>query len=364
MSAASSIEWTDATYSPIRARVKDNAPYIAMLHGWKELAEICERMKGHCGPHCEVISTGCNHCYSCTNNHRCLPSNGTGLPFDKRSRELVDIFVDEKILTQPLHWKKGKKVFVENQSDLFGEWVPFEFVDRVFAVMALSPQHTYQVLTKRPDRMLEYLGRNAEPGKNIAEHEEEIIERWGSAAGTLLDGDWIHGPGKRFRSGIESFISASLGLDADGNMLAEDEIRFPLPNVWIGVSVENQDALQRIDVLKDVPAAVRFVSFEPLLENLGAVILDGIHWAIIGGESGHKARSMHHNWARSLIRQCREQSVRPFMKQLGRNPVFQDPASSKPHQLSWPLDIDKAHGGNPLEWPEDLRVREYPEVSA
>jgi protein gp37 len=149
----SSIEWTDYTWSPIRARVKVDAGEIAATNGFHSLVHIATKMAGHVGPHCEHVSPGCELCYSGTNNHRCLPANGTGLPFDRRSRDLVDVYLDEKILLQPLKWKTPRKCFVENQSDLFGEFVPDELIDRVFAVMALTRHITYQVLTKRAERM-------------------------------------------------------------------------------------------------------------------------------------------------------------------------------------------------------------------
>ena len=118
MSAKTGIEWTDATWSPLRARVKPDAAEIARAKGYRSLVQIAEKMVGRAGPHCEHKSDGCNHCYSGTNNGRCLPSNGTGLPFDRRSRDLIETFVDENILLQPLKWAAPRKIFVENQSDL------------------------------------------------------------------------------------------------------------------------------------------------------------------------------------------------------------------------------------------------------
>jgi protein gp37 len=157
MGAKTGIEWTDATWSPIRARVKKGAAKIARAKGYTSLVQIAEKMAGHVGPHCEHKSSGCDHCYAETNNHRCLPHNGTGLPYDRRSRDLVDPVIDEKVLSQPLSWRKPKLIFIENQSDLFGEWVTDGMLDRVFDVMARCPQHVFQLLTKRPERMLEYL---------------------------------------------------------------------------------------------------------------------------------------------------------------------------------------------------------------
>src|SRR6185312_11804724 len=120
-----SIQWTDRTWSPLRVRVKSDAAQIARDKNYGSLIQIAEKMAGHVGPHCERVSHGCDNCYSDTNNGRCLPANGTGLPFDRRSRDLVEPFVDEKILLQPLKWRKPQRIFVENQSDLFGEWNTF-----------------------------------------------------------------------------------------------------------------------------------------------------------------------------------------------------------------------------------------------
>src|SRR6185437_2404782 len=120
------IEWTDSTWSPIRVRVRADAAEIARAKGYTSLVAIAEKMAGHVGTHCEHVSPGCEHCYAETNSHRCLPGNGTGLPYARRSRDLVEAFVDEKILLQPLQWKpametkRPRLIFVENQSDLFG----------------------------------------------------------------------------------------------------------------------------------------------------------------------------------------------------------------------------------------------------
>ena len=315
MGTKTGIEWTDSTWSPIRARVRTDAAAIAREKGYTSLVPIAEKMAGHVGQHCEHVSPGCNHCYAETNNHRCLPANGTGLPYDRCSRDLVEAFVDEKVLLQPLKWgpvkveKNGqnhpleprpRRIFVENQSDLFAEWVTDEMLDQVFAVMALCPQHIFQVLTKRSERMLAYLGVG----------ENSLMYRWGFFASYAM---YLH-------TGVND-------VDRDSSLAP----KWPLPNVWLGVTVENQAAAKRIWTLLETPAAVRFVSCEPLL---GTVDLDAIEalcktwrkgatlgryldWVICGGESGPGARPMDPDWARSLREQCAAAGVPFFFKQWG-----------------------------------------------
>jgi protein gp37 len=272
---------------------------------------------------CSKVSPGCAHCYAETVADRfwkaqypaipVLCEDEGGLGHTTRPRQFTDVECHEDRLDQPLRWKRPRRVFVNSMSDVFHESVSNEFIDRMFAVMALSPQHTFQILTKRANRMLEYSRRIADG----------------------LD----HGLARAF---------------ANHRPMPTQDWRWPLPNVWLGVSVENQHFLSRIDVLKDVPAALRFVSFEPLLEDLGAVILDRIGWCIVGGESGNGARPFDLAWARSIIKQCRAAGVPVFIKQLGRFP--------RQYGERYPLQLDKGHGGDPVEWPKALRVREFPEA--
>ena len=154
----------------------------------------------------------------------------------------------------PLKWKSPRKIFVNSMSDLFQDGVPEDLIARVWSVMAATPQHAYQILTKRPENMARIV-RNAK-----------------------------------------------LAL---------------LHNVWLGASVESSDFKHRIDSLRVVPAAVRFVSFEPLIDEIGTVDLTGIHWAIVGGESGPRARPMDSFWVDEIQAQCRDQRVAFFFKQWG-----------------------------------------------
>jgi protein gp37 len=176
-----------------------------------------------------------------------------------------------KALDQPLRWKKPRLIFVNSTADTFHDGVTDEQLDQIFAVMALCPHHTFQVLTKRPERAAEYLRKLS-----------EILVEWRVKR---LD---YYPP-----------------------------VAWPLPNVWIGTSISDQaSADAMLTHLRNVPAAVRFVSYEPAL---GAISPDltGIHWVICGGESGHGARPMHPDWARSLRDQCNAAGVAFFFKQWG-----------------------------------------------
>ena len=255
MGIRSGIEWTDSTWTPIRARVKQNAPEIARAKGYTSLIQIAAKMVRHVGPACVGVSPACKLCYSGVNNGRCLPNNGTGLPFDARSLDLVDIFVDEKILVQPLKWKTPRRVFVCSQTDLFGEFVPLEYIKRSFEIMVKAHWHTFLVLTKRSKRLL----------------------------------------------ALAPFLP------------------WP-PNVWIGVSVESPEYFFRIDDLRQVPATVRFLSLEPLLEPLPGLDLTGIHWVIVGGESGAGARPMEPAWPEEIRLICEKAKVPFFFKQRGGFP--------------------------------------------
>jgi len=302
---ATKIEWTDETWSPVRVRVRQDAAAVARAKGYASLVQIAEKMAGRVGQHCEHVSAGCEHCYAQTNNHRCLPANGTGLPYDRRSRDLVEAFVDEKVLLQPLRWKMPRKIFVENQSDIFGEWVTDEMRDRIFAVMALCPQHTFQVLTKRPQGMLEYLSG----------------ERWHRNVQASIYSE-IHDRGHKWDQKLLDVVNKRANQSAH-NL----DFYKPLSNVWLGVSVENQAAAdERVPLLLDTPAAKRFVSCEPLLGpiDLSAmeIALDyeeevWLDWVICGGESGAGARPMHPDWARGLRDACVSAYVPFFFKQWG-----------------------------------------------
>lgn len=320
----SSIEWVAGadgrpgkTWNPIRAR---------------ELAT------GKVGTHCEKPSTGCANCYAEAHNRRNLPAGGTGLGYTLRNRELVEIFVDQKTLLEPLHWLKPRKVFPCSLTDLFGEFVTDEQIDQVFAVMALSGRHTYLILTKRAKRMYEYIKRL---GRSIVP-----LEKAARSFGYTLQ---------------------FTGLDGQ----AYSTLPWPIPNVVLGISAEDQsNLLERGQYLVSTPAVRHMISYEPALGPIQLnqiVALDGdgpacdLSWigsdsaidlVIVGGESGSQARAFEIGWARDVIRQCAGTMAKVFIKQLGYRPFIE-------HQR---LVLKDRKGGDMNEWLEDLRVRELLEI--
>lgn len=298
----SHIEWTDATWNPTTG--------------------------------CDRVSPGCDNCYALTMAKRLKGMGNPKYQTDgdpRTSGPGFGITIHSDVLTAPLRWRVPRRVFVNSMSDLFHARVPREFVTRVWDVMARTPQHTYQILTKRPDRMARVVSE-------------------------LPTGLW----------------------------------EMPLPNVWLGTSVEDQKrAEQRIHHLYETPAAVRFLSVEPML---GPVDLDlgdphrdhesddvhgyphpricltcspdeenevpyfrrspgdvAIDWVIAGGESGPGAREMRLPWIRDLVTQCQGARVPVFVKQMGS--VW---------ARNFGLGQIDPKGGDPDRWPIDLRVREYP----
>lgn len=345
-----SIEWTDFSINPIRAR---------------------DIRTGAVGHYCEKVSPGCAHCYSSKFQPRFhMPTFGGRRkhPADpvvsKDGARIVggglEVFLDEQRLLEVLKRRKPTTYFWCDMTDLFGEWVPFEWIDRCFAVMALTPHHTHQVLTKRPERMAEYLASNG----------------YASARG---------GP-MRDRVEVQAMKLAVLHNVRDpGGYPPPPACRpecWPLPNLWLGTSCENQQtADERIPHLLQCPAAVRFLSCEPLLSGVDLIepmrrFMDDaclksqicpppkplardevvrlmrtlLHLVIVGGESGPGARPMHPSWARSLRDQCQAAGVAYFFKQWGEwspkwawaRGVFVDPDTGKvddPHKRMGPKGL-------------------------
>jgi protein gp37 len=255
MSVKSKIEWTGATWNPVRG--------------------------------CTKVSPGCKNCYAedFSERFRGVEGHPFGQGFDLR-------LVPEK-LQEPLKWRKPIQILVNSMSDLFHEGISDEYIISVAKVMMEAKQHTYQVLTKRAVRMRNLLNTKLQ----FAAHSPHIL--WGVSA--------------------------------------EDK-KYGVPRI---------EHLRRADV------AVRFVSVEPLLEDIGEVDLSNIDWVIIGGESGVHARPFDLDWARSIIRQCSDQRLECFMKQVGRRPV----------ENGKTLKLANRKGGDWNEWPGDLRVRQYPNLA-
>ena len=294
----SKIEWTDATWSPVTG--------------------------------CTKVSPGCDHCYA----------DGIARRFagTKSFPNGFDVTLRSERLGDPVKWRKPRRVFVNSMSDLFHDAVPERFIADVFAVMAITQRHTYQVLTKRHGRMRSLL------------------------------------------LSPEFFDLVAAAVRVRGEVYSRELVGWPLPNVWLGVSVEDQKRADlRIPALLDTPAAVRFLSCEPLLgpvnlfgdgqvsdcESAGPAIThegfstrtdygtgvewdcdhqSGIDWVIVGGESGPGARPMALEWAEDLVFECQSLDVPVFVKQLG--------------------SAYGAHKGGDMDtWPANLRVREFPEVT-
>lgn len=291
MGSNSKIEWCDASCTPIRARRKDT---------------------GKVGVHCVKVSPECAHCYSDTFNQRNLPNHGTGLAFNVLNQEKVDIFLDEKMLLAPLSWRRPRRIFWNSQTDAFADFVPDEMLDRMFAVQALTPWHTHLNLTKRAERMFEYVFRLCESYDTVSGRFNRTIQDHCT---------------KEFREQYKAVRVPSQQHfhGTTGEYLGEDrahwEYDFPdvLPNVWFGVTAGTRKSwADRVKWLRKTPAIRRFISAEPLLEDLGAVDLSGIDWLIAGGESGRDARPMHPGWVRNLRDQCRAAAVPFFFKQVGQ----------------------------------------------
>jgi len=248
---------------------------------------------------CTKKSAGCMHCYAIRQAWRMMhnPNPKIAKKFEgtvhKDSKGELNwtgrINFDDEVILKPLSWRLPRRVFVNSLSDLFHKNVKDEWLDQAFAVMALCPQHTFQILTKEPERMLAYMTRLS---RSIAP-----LESAARQMGHTLKFKGLNGK--------------EYGL-----------LPWPIPNVWLGTSVEDQKtADERIPLLMETPAAIRWVSAEPLLGPIdfeAVPTMEGsIDWVVVGGESGPKARPMHPDWARSLRDQCVAAGVPFFFKQWG-----------------------------------------------
>ena len=242
---------------------------------------------GKVGHYCEKLSPGCKNCYASAMQKTYL----SGLEFTAENRGKGELFFDESQLERVVRRRKPTGFFWCDMTDLFGKWVPDEWIDECFATMAATPQHLHYVLSKRADRMLLWF-RGVRKRRPI--------------------------PGHGVCTGGAPFCGCVPGYDREH----EAEVGYcgtewPLRNVWIGVSVEDRANKYHIDFLRETPAALRFLSFEPLLEDLGELDLRGISLVIDGGESGPNARPAHPDWFRSIRDQCQAARVAYFHKQNG-----------------------------------------------
>lgn len=262
---------------------------------------------------CDKVSPGCDNCYA-----DAIATRFAGGPAYPNGFALT---LKPEKLFEPLKWKKPRRVFVNSMSDVFHAGVPDDYVWKMFAVMATASQHEFLILTKRPQRM-----------KNLLTAEDAEQQLWAAR-------QWLAKERPKTFSG------------------PIPRVRLPLSNVWLGVSVESAPFRFRLDFLRKTPAAVRFVSLEPLIDSIGPVPSDhpgtlplgGIDWAIIGGESGPGSRPMDLAWVRYILKQCSLSETAVFVKQLGS---------------VWAKQNGAKHpkGGDPAEWPEWLRRREFPTV--
>lgn len=296
MADKTGIEWTDATWNPIRG--------------------------------CSRVSDGCRYCYA---ERVAARFSGPGQPYEgllaRGGQWNGQIKLVESVMDQPLRWRKQRRIFVNSMSDLFHENVPDDVIARVFAIMSRASTHTFQILTKRPERMRTWVRAVRKCKAGWITHNGNNPAAFG--------GDGI----------IVAHPSYSNGRYLSAHVVSEN---WPLPNVWLGVSVENQaTANERIPLLLETPAAVRWISAEPLLGSVDLTTVDtgsgwrdclhgyfrypidlsghyanepiegNIDWVVVGGESGPGARPMHPDWARAVRNQCQAAGVPFLFKQWG-----------------------------------------------
>ena len=279
---------------------------------------------------CRRVSTGCEHCYA---ERQAIRMSGPGGAYHGLVKSTTngprwtgEVSFDVSALNLPLHWKSPRTVFVDSMSDLFYDKFTDEQIAAVFAVMAACPQHTFQVLTKRARRMCEWFtwfsSHGYAPGQMLEKNLYELAKLDDSTDLRFTDEEWLCA-----LTNVVNGYAAWPHQIGDGNPLDGSRPRWPLPNVWLGVSVENQDAAdERIPNLLATPAAVRFLSCEPLLGPIdfghqGPIMrwlrADslGVGWVIAGCESGPGARPCDVAWLRSLRDQCAAAGVPFFLKQ-------------------------------------------------
>jgi protein gp37 len=323
------IQWTEYSVNPIRARNK---------------------LTGAVGHYCRKIAPECANCYASDWQPRFKMPR-----FQNQVRMIrddsIEVFFDDKRLLEVLKRRKPTKWFWCDMTDMFGDWVPDEWIDRCFAVMRMTPHHTHQVLTKRPERMRDYLSEYR--GDQLIDAAKHI---WPERC---LRGDHV-------------------------GFLRQEELP---PNIWPGVSAGTEDTVNRyVRILLEIDAAVRWLSAEPLLEeinlkpflplalyfcpncgkekkrnhcakcftygNTATNQITGLDWVVLGGESGHNARPFVLGYGKEIVRQCKAAGVPVFVKQVGSYPTNRE-FEPCPH-------IKHRKGADMAEWPEELMIREFP----
>jgi protein gp37 len=277
---------------------------------------------------CTPVSAGCAHCYARRIAERRLPAGGFV------DRDFSEVRCHPERLDQPLHWRRPRVIFPVSMGDLFHAAVPFEFIAAVYGVEAACPQHTFVHLTKRPERRLEFnqwLPEGSELG---------LIQGYAAVA-------------------IRRQLNITVG-DAIERLVFPSPLSWPLPDVWEGVSVEDQETLHRVDTLLRTPAAHRVVSYEPALAGLdlepwlqfppfderfkmtfGLSEFRGIDQVLMGAQTGPGAAPANVEWFRNVGRQCEEAGVACFLKAIGHDPI------------GW--TVRHPRGADPAEWPADLQ---------
>ncbi|HUF02840.1 MAG TPA: DUF5131 family protein [Aridibacter sp.] len=311
---------------------------------------------------CSKVSAGCKNCYAIKDAQRLaghpnptIQAKYRGTVKDGNWTGRINAAADD-VWTQPIRWTRPRMIFVNSMSDLFHEAVDPDWIVRAYAAMALSPHHTFQVLTKRADLMQRFCSAG-DVSKAVFDKADEI-------ACDLNLSEW-HPSEAYLNCGVRN-------------------APWPLPNVWLGVSCEDQEtANERIPILLNIPAAVHWVSAEPLLGPLNLTEIDawagcdlnalngrltfsgtivekrrGLDWVVVGGESGPKARECDVDWILRILSDCRVSGVPCFVKQLGSNLSGWSGAWIA---LETGGSIHHPKGGDISEWPEELRVGEFPE---
>lgn len=261
---------------------------------------------------CDRISTGCRRCYALKMAARLKLMGSAHYQNDGDPRTSGPGFgftQHEDALEIPSRWTRPRKIFVNSMSDMFHEGATDEFIDRMFGVMAICQRHQFQILTKRPDRMAEWFAYDfLSEGRSVlvAQAAEYLTHEWGWKPPLIWD--------------ARDVISHGRPAACDRNFERRPFPVWPLPNVWLGVSIEMDRFSWRADVLRNTPASIRFVSAEPLLGPLPSLDLTGINWLICGAESGDSAaRPMNMDWVRDLRDRCKQSGTAFFLKQDAKN---------------------------------------------